>query len=74
MEAHLGKPKTLSITANSTFTIVFASYNLLETPIPNFFSYNTLVFACYSRQGCFNTLFTNNYWKEANTPWFISYN
>ena len=32
-----------------------------------------IVSSCYYRQGWYYTLFTNNYWKEAMTPWFISY-
>ena len=35
--------------------------------------YLQIVFACYNRQGWYHTLFTNNYWKEATTPCFVSY-
>ena len=35
--------------------------------------YDTLVYQLQLKI-CYNTLFTNANWKEATTPWFISYN
>ena len=36
--------------------------------------YLQIVSVYYYKQGWYYTLFTNNYWKEATTPWFIIYN
>ena len=35
--------------------------------------YLKIVFSYYYRRGWYFTLFTNNYWKEATAPCFVSY-
>ena len=79
MEAQLGKPPILHITAKFLFTNSFfllLHVRMVLDPIYQLLlegGYDPLVYQPLLK-GCCDTLFTSYHWKEATTPCFFSYN